>query len=210
MVVKADPSTEGGRLALEMVMGSIELLNSGQVPTWTKYRVPLDAPTQIHDTLRTEFDVLEAQAEEAARPIPHFTRIAPARLPIPARPLSYRAMPPHAPVPPHLLAPPRAHARRTDPATSHEAALSVVKITETHQRILVMLGNHPGGATDEELLEEWAGNTGSRYVAWPKITASGLRTRRKELVDMGKVVDSGHKGTTAAGRACVIWRLADG
>lgn len=115
-----------------------------------------------------------------------------ARVPIPHRPLSYQA-----------------RARRTDPATSHEAAASVTVLNETHVRILrlldVWVGNatYPHGLTDEELLHIWA----DQYDE--QISPSGLRSRRSELVRAGRVVDSGERGTTAAGRRCIVWRLAD-
>ena len=117
-----------------------------------------------------------------------------ARVPIPARPLSYQA-----------------RARRTDPETSHQAAASVRNITHAHKQLLSLLVTFRDGLTDEQLHREWMLAVDRvRDGSWLPITPSGCRTRRSELVRMGKVVAAEEKGRTAAGRACTIWRLADG
>lgn len=90
---------------------------------------------------------------------------------------------------------PRAIARNTDPETSHEAAISVSGIRVSQQHIIDVLKSY-GPATDEEI-----------YPRLPvKISPSGARTRRAELVAMGLVIDSGERRTTEAGRRTIVWR----
>jgi len=91
-------------------------------------------------------------------------------------------------------------ARSTDPATSHAAAKSV-KVRESQTKVLGLL--KIGAATDEEL--------SNRAMAHGiRISPSGLRTRRCELVDLGLVVDSGVRVTTGTGRKAIVWAVANG
>jgi hypothetical protein len=96
----------------------------------------------------------------------------------------------------------RARARRTDPQTSHAAAASVksVEISRLQGFILDAL-ERP--LTDEELWNELI----SRQIGG--LTPSGVRTRRSELVDDGRVIDSGMKRPTKAGRGSIVWARAD-
>lgn len=93
---------------------------------------------------------------------------------------------------------PQAHARRSDPHTSHAAAKAVTpEITRKQQAVMAFARSRdPAGFTDLEL-EEHFHDSGSTY-----------RTRRRELVDLGQLRDSGetmrHKGDT---RHRVIWVL---
>lgn len=70
-------------------------------------------------------------------------------------------------------------------------------ITELQEVILAVLIS-AGPATDEELLPR------VRRV-WPGATPSGVRTRRAELVDAGKVGDSGQRRRTSTGRRSIVW-----
>lgn len=88
-----------------------------------------------------------------------------------------------------------AHARRTDPWTSHEAAASV-KVRESQKLVLSLLRQGP--ATDEELADR-------AHAASAAISPSGLRTRRCELVVLGLAVDTGERRRTAAGRQTIVW-----
>lgn len=90
-------------------------------------------------------------------------------------------------------------ARRTDPETSWQAARSVKHLRESQT---IMLGRlRVGPATDEDLYR------------WPVInktmSPSGARTRRKELVDMGLVEDSGVRDKTRSGRKTIVWRVVE-
>lgn len=97
-------------------------------------------------------------------------------------------------------APDIAHARRTDPVHSHEAAKSVVNLGRTRDAILHIL-KAIGPATDQQIADYY-----EQYIYDP-VSTSGLRTRRSELVRMGFVIEGG-TGKTATGRKCTIWRLA--
>jgi hypothetical protein len=89
-------------------------------------------------------------------------------------------------------------ARKTDPLTSHEAAASVTErtVSETKRMILETLALEP--ATDVAI-----------FLAWPDeaMSSSGLRTRRKELVDEGLVIDTGRREQLASGRWAIVWGL---
>jgi len=87
--------------------------------------------------------------------------------------------------------------RTEDPETSHKAAASVKNLTEARQTILDVLCNF-GPQTDEQILK-------SLSKVGLKISASGARTRRDELCQMGLVRFSGSYGKTEAGRQCRIW-----
>lgn len=93
-------------------------------------------------------------------------------------------------------------ARNTDPDTSLAAAASVRKVTETHRRILaILLGTGP--MTDEQIGFAW------RRLTDEKISPSGLRSRRAELVKSGLVEDSGEVARTESNRATIVWRISD-
>lgn len=97
-------------------------------------------------------------------------------------------------------------ARISDPTTSHEAAASVDNISATQAAILKLLGGFP--MTDEELV--WHYDQQIRMGAdardFPRASASGIRSRRAELVRLGFVKDTGHKTKISSGRNAIIWR----
>jgi hypothetical protein len=98
-----------------------------------------------------------------------------------------------------LFSQPRA--RRDDPETSHEAAGSVRRISETQEAILSIL-EAQGPLTDDRI---------ARYYNWhpeqyPRCSPSGLRTRRSELQKAGKVEDSGVRVRMESGRNAIVWR----
>ena len=95
-----------------------------------------------------------------------------------------------------------AHARRTDPITSHLAAASVQGIRASQRMILGALVRH-GPGTDEDIYR-WLKDEGHN------ISLSGARTRRSELVRLGIVEDSGEKTALPSRRLAVIWRLKPG
>ena len=96
-----------------------------------------------------------------------------------------------------------AHARRSDPLTSHLAAASVMDLTATQLYILESFGNG-NGFTDDELIKYY----GSTYGRVHPASDSSIRSRRSELVDRGKLVDTGRTRPTAFGRASTVWDLA--
>lgn len=98
-----------------------------------------------------------------------------------------------------FILPQAAHARHSDPPTSHLAA-SAVNVGLSQMLVLSAL-TKIGEATDEQLFEAITlfGNT---------ISQSGARTRRKELTDAGYVRDSGRTALTKAGRKTIIWEVS--
>lgn len=90
-----------------------------------------------------------------------------------------------------------AHARRTDPTTSHEAAASVSNITLTQEFILKALVRP---ATDVALVERY-----QSLKRAPRASESGIRSRRAELVNRGLVRDSGLRTILPSGRKAVLW-----
>ena len=98
-----------------------------------------------------------------------------------------------------------ANARLTDPETSHQAAASVDNITATQTAILKLLGAFP--MTDEELVLHYDQQIrmGADSYDFPRASASGIRTRRAELVQLGFVKDSGQRAKMASGRNAIVW-----
>lgn len=94
---------------------------------------------------------------------------------------------------------PHAVARRTDPSTSHAAAASISssKLRSSQVAVLEWLREH-GPATDEALVELYNG---------PDQSPSGLRTRRRELVEQRLVRDSGARQPLASGRMAIVWEV---
>lgn len=88
-------------------------------------------------------------------------------------------------------------ARATDPDTSWAAARSVTDLRPRQAAVLELLSRGP--LTDEQIARRYCG---------PRQSPSGLRTRRKELVDMGLVRDSGVKERMETGRLAVVWEVA--
>jgi hypothetical protein len=100
-----------------------------------------------------------------------------------------------------LFGPPPS-ARNTDPDTSHRAAESVdrARLRETQRIILNLLVEH-GPATDEDIAD-WLFARGHR------VSPSGARTRRAELVAKGLVYDTGRRLRTRSNRPTIVWAAA--
>lgn len=100
-------------------------------------------------------------------------------------------------------APQEAHARRSDPETSHSAAESLRgKLNDARREVLAFLcGAGENGLTDEELLQ-WC------LRAALKRSPSGLRSRRAELAKLepALVEDSLQRRKTALGHEAIVWR----
>jgi hypothetical protein len=94
---------------------------------------------------------------------------------------------------------PVAVARHSDPDTSHLAAesLTAERIRQSQAEVLRTLSLY-GPMDDTELVALL------RDVQSP----SGVRTRRSELVRLGKVIDSGARATLKSGRRGIVWACA--
>lgn len=99
--------------------------------------------------------------------------------------------------------PPRA--RNTDPATSHAAAASVSDLTPRQEAVLKALVHIGGMATDEVLVTRYYEY--GRMLDLPEQAPSGIRTRRKELVEARRVHDSGSRERLESGRYAIVWAI---
>lgn len=92
--------------------------------------------------------------------------------------------------------------RATDPETSHLAAASV-NLTRGQRAVLAEFRLYKQ-LTDEQLIEVLAIRASSCIDA--KLSDSGARSRRAELVAAGLVRDSGLRGQTVSGRKTIVWQ----
>ena len=91
---------------------------------------------------------------------------------------------------------PRAVARRHDPSTSWAAAASLGPTTIRRSQLVVWrLLQDDGPMTDEQLVARLLG----------RMSPSGARTRRAELVDLGLVRDTGQRVKLHSGRLAIVW-----
>lgn len=101
---------------------------------------------------------------------------------------------------------PRAYARRTDPDTSHQAAASLgsEKIRRSQAEVLELL-REVGPVTDAALVHLYEAriSVGGSLPQSP----SGIRTRRRELVELGKVRDTGARVRLPSGRLAAVWEV---
>jgi hypothetical protein len=95
-------------------------------------------------------------------------------------------------------------ARRTDPTTSHAAAASV-DLRDSHRAVADCFEAYVE-LTDEELLRVYRQRQVSHV--YPAQSDSGLRTRRRELVDLRVLENSGRKARMETGRLAIVWTLA--
>lgn len=96
---------------------------------------------------------------------------------------------------------PQARARTTDPATSHAAAASLsIEQLRSSQREVYDLFLLNGDMTDEQVADV-------AVIRGVKQSPSGLRTRRKELVEGGMLEDSGRRAALRSGRSSIVWRI---
>lgn len=100
---------------------------------------------------------------------------------------------------PDLFEHAEAHARATDPETSHEAAAEIAgaKVNQMEQRALSALqAARPDGLTNHELVL----HTG---LPWNTISP-----RIRPLVRKGWVIDSGLRRPGPTGKRCIVWKAA--
>lgn len=117
---------------------------------------------------------------------------------------------PVAPAPPGTTRRPRA--RKTDPATSHAASARAARGLTTKQRAVLSMFHKYGRLHDEALIafyrEIRTEQLGLGYGEQvPDMSDSSIRTRRAELVTLGRLRDTGHQSTTARGGATTVWEL---
>jgi len=93
-------------------------------------------------------------------------------------------------------------ARRRDPQTSHDAAASVHNITTAHSQIMAVLRGM-GPLPDEQIYQHMT------LDLLAKISESGCRSRRSELVIMAMVEDSQERKLTKSGRKTIVWRIRE-
>lgn len=94
-----------------------------------------------------------------------------------------------------------AHARRTDPLSSHLAAeRASQRLTDVQDRVLTLLRIR-GPATDDQIIERFRDY-------WPEIKVSdqSIRSRRSELVRKALVAHSGDFGPSPHGQRARVWR----
>lgn len=98
-----------------------------------------------------------------------------------------------------------AHARNTDPETSHQAAksVSVASVTDTQKAILKLLKLR--AMNDEQIFDAFF--QGAENGRWKHASMSGVRSRRSELERLGLVKDVGLT-KTRFGRAAIVWGIA--
>lgn len=96
---------------------------------------------------------------------------------------------------------PAAHARTSDPWTSHAAARSLPseKIRKSQEAVLATMRDYGFPIDDTRLIEI--------YRRDPEQSQSGLRTRRAELVADGLVRDSGETTVLPSGRRAILWEV---
>lgn len=106
-----------------------------------------------------------------------------------------------------------AHARHTDPHTSHEAAASLTSERVRHSQIAVLgvlCGALSGYADDQELIDEYQMCRETLHWEIPRQSDSGIRTRRKELVQQGLVENAGKTTVSPdTGRRMIVWEVTD-
>jgi|SRR3954468_15959695 hypothetical protein len=94
----------------------------------------------------------------------------------------------------------KAHARRTDPETSHQAAESVA--VRENQVYVYQVLSKLGPSTDE-----WLVTCYPMYMGHHPQSPSGIRTRRRELCDKGLVRFTGEKVRGKTNRLMRVWEV---
>lgn len=98
----------------------------------------------------------------------------------------------------------KAHARTTDPRTSHEAAAGVDLARAQYAVLTFIKGRMPASFTDKDLVAEYSSHAGEPGV--PPLTDSSIRSRRCELARRGHLEVVGTVNRT--GRTERVWQVA--
>lgn len=96
-----------------------------------------------------------------------------------------------------------AHARKSDPFTSHLAAATIMDATTLQIRIIQCFDSVPGGLTDEQLVNLYNSMWGNSFPA----TESSIRSRRSELNHRGSIIDTGKTRNTKNGHKAIVWEI---
>lgn len=103
----------------------------------------------------------------------------------------------------------RAHARSTDPDTSHAAAAGVGELTENQRAVMTIMQMgtvYDKTLLDEELVElyaEW-----QKQLLLPRQSESGIRSRRAELANIG-LLEQGDKRKMSTGSTGRTWKIKE-
>ncbi len=90
------------------------------------------------------------------------------------------------------------HARRSDPATSHEAARMAQGLAERHKTIIVNVLHHAGFQS---------GFTSQEIANCCKLNYLQVVRRMSDLMADRKVQDSGQTRPSPGGRRATVWEL---
>lgn len=99
---------------------------------------------------------------------------------------------------------PVAHARRTDPTTSHEAAASVTNLRHSQRAVLDAIEMFADPIGDEELVTWYGRLHRERPEQFPRQGAAGIRSRRAEIAHL--LTHVGYT-TTITGRRARVWQV---
>lgn len=99
---------------------------------------------------------------------------------------------------------PQAHARRTDPQTSKDAAASVRGISKVQAAIMDIFTDY-GKLHDEALIEKYRER--EKTLGYPPHSDSGIRSRRSSLCDAGLLRSAGYMAKTRLRRNSAVWEI---
>jgi hypothetical protein len=105
---------------------------------------------------------------------------------------------------------PQQRTRTTDPETSLAAAASLDPDNlRASQSAVLRFMRDRGPMTDVDLVDAYTSTPADRALIenLPRQSASGLRTRRAELVAGGLVVDTGERRRLESGRQAIVWAV---
>jgi len=95
-------------------------------------------------------------------------------------------------------------AHRNDPDTSHRAASRAERKQILFSAILQILATRPRTA---EATEEAYFKLRESIPSWPMVAPYSVKRRLSELHKQGRVVDTGRREHTVAGRPAVVWAV---